>query len=100
MEKSETIDNGLIPPFNRCMLGNLSVEQFILQSTLKPSNEDINWLKEHRQDKADVTNPQKLHIFDIPLVVHCGSIELAREFADKFRKYDLSNCPKIQVSYR
>ena len=81
------------------MLGNLSVEDFVARSKIPLSEIDIAWLKERRQNAASVTDPQKLHIFDIPFVVHCGSIELAKEFADKMREYDLSNTPQIQVSY-
>jgi len=92
-------DNGLIPPFNHCMLGNLSVEDFVARSKIPLSENDTAWLKERRQNIADINDPQKLHIFDIPFVVHCGSIELAKEFADKMRQYDLSGCPEIQVSY-
>jgi hypothetical protein len=87
------MDNGLIPPFNNCMLGNLSPEEFGKRMNLELSDETLKYISEHRCHTANVPKgTMQLHIFDIPLVVHCGCIEMAQEFADHMRKnYDLEN---------
>jgi|TergutMp193P3_1026864.scaffolds.fasta_scaffold157844_2 hypothetical protein len=87
---------------NAIMLGNLTPEEFGKRMNLELSEETLKFMNEHRCLKADVpAGTMQLHIFDIPLQVHCGCIEMAQKFADHMRNnYDLSsNGRSCQVSY-
>ena len=53
-------------------LGNLTIRQLEDRCGCKFEEEDYKWLKEHRQDNAEIKTKDKLHIFDIPFMIQTG----------------------------
>lgn len=71
------------------MLGNLSIRELEDRTGWKLSENDFNYLKEHRQYNAQNIAKDKLHIFDLPFVVLCGEdivdkvVEILKSYEDK-----------------
>lgn len=71
------------------MFGNLSIKQLEDRTGWKLSENDFNYLKEHKQDNAQHIEKDKLHIFDLPFVVLCGEdivdevVKILKSYEDK-----------------
>lgn len=68
-------------------LGNLTIFQFEERIGHKLSEEDRDWLKEHKQENAQHIKKNKLHIFDIPFCIIVGS-EISNDLVEMLKKYD------------
>jgi hypothetical protein len=70
--------------------GNVSVSQFEERTGVTLNDEDRKWFEQHRQDIADVTDPNKLHIFDKPFGIHCGE-NIVHETIKRLQAYGAEN---------
>lgn len=69
-------------------LGNLSVEQIEKDYQVQFSEEDRAWLKEHRQEKVNVSlGADKWHCYDIPRLFAVGSTEFRQELFNRLKNY-------------
>lgn len=62
-------------------LGNLTISQLEDRCGCKFEKEDYDWLKEHRQDNAEIKVKDKFHIFDMPFMIQTGE-----DISDKLLK--------------
>ena len=60
-------------------LGNLSVDDLERRLGVSLSESDRQFLEAARQNTAHVEEPDKLHIFDMPFSIICGSEELSKK---------------------
>ena len=68
-------------------LGNLTIRQLEDRCGCKFEEEDYKWLKEHRQDNAEIKTKDKLHIFDIPFIIQTGE-DISKELINILSKYN------------
>lgn len=79
-------------------LGNLSLQRLAKEHQFEISDEDVAKLQPFHQDNADVKAGKKeFHIFDIPRVIHCGTMEMAQMLYDVLKKYDIKGRLSINV---
>ena len=80
--------------------GNVSVEQWQSEMGVKLSNEDCEWLNNHRQESAQAISNDKFHIFSEPRQMHVGT-KIVDELVARLSKYDYSNakrpCAVVEV---
>ncbi len=53
--------------------GNLTVNEFQARVEVKLNEDDWEWMSEHRQNNANVTDDNKFHIFDMPFGIVAGA---------------------------
>ncbi len=81
------------------MLGNLSLDMMEKEQGFVLSNEDRETLASMRQDNADVKKgSETYHIFDIPLTIFCGRMDVAQKGYDILKKYEIHGQIGISVS--
>lgn len=70
-------------------LGNLTPEQLEQRLGITLTETDRAWLTDHRQEKVNKTDLEesKLHIYDIPLLIMCDTINTAIKVRDMFLSY-------------
>lgn len=68
-------------------LGNLTIKQLEDRCGCKFEEADYKWLKEHRQDNAEIKVKDKFHIFDIPFMIQTGE-GISKEIIDILSKYN------------
>jgi hypothetical protein len=69
--------------------GNLTVTDFEKKTKVFLSEEDKVFLEEHRMDSANQPLTNKLHIFQEPFQIHCGT-GIFQEVLKILQKYDYS----------
>lgn len=60
-------------------LGNLSVDDIELRTQVKFPTDLVEYLNKNRQQDAGHLQKDKWHCFDIPFVLACENIEMAKE---------------------
>lgn len=75
-------------------LGNVSVEEIEQRTGITLSDDDREYLKEHRQHEINSVKIEqgRWHCFDIPFSFNTGDEETAEFYLAMFRKYDWSQC--------
>ena len=70
-------------------LGNLTPEQLEKRLGITLTDSDRNYLSEHRQEKVNNTplGDEKFHIYDIPLMIMCDTINTAIKVRDMMMVY-------------
>ena len=68
-------------------LGNLTINQLEDRCGCKFEKEDYEWLKEHRQDNAEIKTKDKFHIFDMPFMIQTGE-EISDKLVQILTKYN------------
>lgn len=68
-------------------LGNLTINQLEYRCGCKFEKEDYEWLKEHRQDNADIKVKDKFHIFDMPFMIQAGE-DISNDLINLLTKYN------------
>lgn len=68
-------------------LGNLTINQLEDRCGCKFEKEDYEWLKEHRQDNAEIKAKDKFHIFDMPFMIQAGE-EISDKLIQILTKYN------------
>lgn len=83
-------------------LGNLSVEQIERDYGVEFSQEDKNWLKEHRRQAVNSIplGKDKWHCYDIPRIFAVGSKEFAHELFNRLKNYEFKGQIEIGVDER
>lgn len=68
-------------------LGNLTIRQLEDRCGCKFEEKDYEWLKEHRQDNAEIKTKDKFHIFDMPFMIQTGE-DISKEIINILSKYN------------
>ena len=74
-------------------LGNLTPKDLERRLGITLSDDDKQWLSDHRQEVVNNTPLEdgKLHIYDIPLIIICDVVDTAVKVRDMFMKYGPSS---------
>lgn len=67
--------------------GNLSVDQMEKRIGAEFSDDDRQWLYDHKTDTAGFTEKDKFHIFDMPFKMICGD-DIVRDVIKILTKYN------------
>lgn len=70
--------------------GNLTTLAFEDKIQIDLTPEDMQWIEEHRIDKADFEEDDKLHIFNLPLGILAGS-DIGEELVARLKKYEFKH---------
>lgn len=80
------------------LLGNLSLKNVEELFEVKFSEEDKQWLNEHRQEQVDVPlQKDKWHWFLFPRVILVDSIEFASEIYERLKYYPFNEQIRISI---
>lgn len=78
-------------------LGNKTVEEIEQEHSFVLSDEHRTKLRDMRQDDAQNIASNKFHIFDMPRVIRCGSMETATIVYEILKQYDIKGHITIGV---
>ncbi len=67
--------------------GNLTTGAFEKKTQVSFSEEDFQWLEDHRTNSANDESNDVFHIFDMPLGIYCG-FNIYPELVKRLQKYD------------
>ena len=79
-------------------LGDLSVDQIQARLGITLPPDAIAELNASRQQRADNIAPDKWHCFDIPLVIACGSMDMAVRVRDILSPHSGDMKESIQIA--
>lgn len=80
-------------------LGNLTVADLEHRLGIELKKEEREELELTRQDNATVTDKDKWHCFDIPLIISCGSYDLAIKINEMLSPYADEMREQLQIRY-
>ncbi len=79
-------------------LGNLSTNQIQERLGIALTLDEITELNQSRQQDAANIAPDKWHSFDIPLVIACGSMDMAVKVRDMLAPHSRAMKEPIQIA--
>lgn len=80
------------------MLGNLTVEQLENRLKIEMTKEERETLKSLREETCDkVDGNNKIHIYDIPLMIVCGNGEARKTVIDLLTPYAGDMKEQLQI---
>ena len=79
-------------------LGNLSVRELETNHGFTLSEEDRQILESMRQSNAQIIEDGKLHIFDIPRCILCGSDDTLVKVYEILKKYNIKGSIALSSS--
>jgi dihydropteroate synthase len=80
-------------------LGNLTVKQMEDNLGICLSETDRDFFETARQDEAKIQHPDKLHIYNLPFLIGCGSKSLSDNVMKILRTYQPQMHGSIEIGY-
>ena len=81
-------------------LGNLSVREIEERLGIEFSQSEREFLTGTRQQICDAVKGEQWHCYDIPFLIHCGSMEFARKVRDLLLPYGKRMKTQVQIGVK
>ena len=79
------------------MLGNLTVQQIERRLGINFPDDIRKFMKKSHQSNAQIIKKNKWHCFDVPFVIVCGDVEVARKIYSSVK--DRSHLVKDKLQF-